>query len=188
MKVIAAHKCSVCEQWKGERNLEQVEDLDLFVCESCLEDHENRPGKFEGVAYDDLPFALAMYAQGPENYADHFITDEYQGAAFVIGKRIWLEDERGFVDVREFASHEAAMKELDSWEDYGFGASEQDAWINCSSYSGYEVMFESKHVGNFKTLRRAKAAVSIAMRKAGYFPNVYLTGEHGPSIRRIEVW
>lgn len=188
--VITAHQCCVCGQWRGDRHLEPVSITDvpesLYVCDSCLTDHVG-PGKFERVSRDDLPFALAMQASGPEDYADHFITDEYQGAAYVIGDRIWLEDERGFVEVRSFPSVDAAMRELNGWEDDGFGASEWDAWINCGTL-GYEVSFQSKYLGTYETLRRAKARVSVEMRRTGYFPNVFFAGEHGPSIRRIEVW
>jgi hypothetical protein len=66
------------------------------------------------------------------------------------------------------------------------GADEYDAYISWSR-RGYEVSFEGKHVGTFETERRARAAVSVEMRRSGYFPNVYVVSDHG-NLHRIEVW
>jgi hypothetical protein len=74
-----------------------------------------------------------------------------------------------------------------TYETVTVGADESDAYINYGR-QGLEVSFDGKYIGRYETLRRAQAKVSLLMREHGYFPNVWLTGEHGPTIRRIDVW
>lgn len=165
----------------------EVEGQTFIVCDSCLENHRG-PGKFEGEAGDDqsLALALVLHALAAEGWVDEALADE-SGSVSRIGRYLLVEDDRGFVEVRTFDSPEAAQRELDGYEDDGLGASEDDAWIS-SGTRGWEVSFAGKFIGTFKRESRARAAVSLEMRKSGYYPNVWLAGEHGPSVRRIDVW
>jgi hypothetical protein len=76
---------------------------------------------------------------------------------------------------------------MDEFEDDGFGAQEDDGWISCDR-GGYFASLGGKRLGTFERLSRAKAAISLEMRRSGYYPNVFLSGEHGPTVRRIDVW
>jgi hypothetical protein len=164
-----------------------VDGENYLVCDSCLDAHRG-PGKFEGETQDDetLALALVLHALTLDGLTDAWLSDE-SGSVSRIGKYLLVEDGRGFVEVRTFADADAAQRELNGYEDDGLGASEDDAWISYS-HGGIEVSFAGKYIGRFERLTRAQAAVSLEMRKSGYFPNVWLAGEHGPTVRRIDVW
>jgi len=141
----------------------------------------------QNVPGDDMRLALTLEYLAGISGEDHMLTDDYYGYASQFDRYIMLVDERGSVEVREYRDSDAAGREMDSFEDGGFGASEHDAWIS-SEIRGYSVSFDSKYIGTYPTLRRAQAKVSLLMRETGYYPNVFLAGEHGPSVRRISVW
>ena len=161
-----------------------VEPETFYVCEACIEQHAG-PGKFEGNG-DDLALALVLHALMLDSGEDHFLSDE-SGYMGQFGRFVLTVDDRGFVSAEEFASPEKAEARLNDAEDDGFGASEDDAWISLER-GGYHVSFAAKSIGTFETERRARAAVSVEMRRTGYYPNVFLAGEHGPTVRRIDVW
>jgi hypothetical protein len=156
----------------------------FYVCEDCIP--EPGPGRYQGMSEDDYPLAVALEALASGSFEDHFLSSdcEYAGQ---FGQHILYTDSQGFVTVETFSDSDQARLEMDRLEDNGMGADEDDAYIGYS-HGRLEVSFDGKHIGTFTRLGRAKACVSLEMRKSGYFPNVWLTGEHGPTIRRIEVW
>jgi hypothetical protein len=173
--------CYVCER-TDYLNSEtvQLDDARFTICETCT---RNTPGKFEG----EPARTVVLWALTLNGFADAWLSDESYGYLGRVGKYLVQEDDQGFVTSMEFSSADAAQQKMNSYEDDGFGASEDDAWISLA-HGWIDVSFAGEHLGRFETERRARAAVSVAMRKTGYFPNVWLTGEHGPSVRRIEVW
>jgi hypothetical protein len=158
------------------------------VCDVCLADHDG-PGKFEGPARDgdeQLALALVLQSIDMDGCADFFLSDE-SGYAAAIDRYILACDSSGFVDVREYRTPELALATLAEWENDGFGASEDDGWISCER-GGYYAQLGGKDLGTFERLTRAKAAISLEMRRSGCYPNVFVADEHGPSVRRVDVW
>lgn len=185
--VIVGNKCVTCEKWYGEKHTETtvIDDEGFHVCENCIADLAG-PGKHEGVHENERGLCLVLESIIGHDGQDHWLSDEWNGWVGVIGRYVYLEDSRGFVEVREYSDKESAAKYVDSLERDGFGASEDDAWIN-SEYRGYSVSFSGKHIDTYDSLRRARAAVSLEMRRSGYYPNVWLAGERG-NVQMIEVW
>ena len=183
---ITSHQCVQCDQFKASRHLDvvQIGADTYYVCETCSD--LSGPGKYQAVDESDWALCVVLEWLAGVSSMDHWLSDE-SGYAGVSDRYMLIEDDRGFVEVREFTSVDAAMREMNSFEDDGFGASDMDAYISCDR-NGYGVSFDGKFVGTYGTERRARAKVSLLMRETGYYPNVYLTGEHGPTIRRIEVW
>jgi hypothetical protein len=159
---------------------------DVFdVCEGCANEYAG-PGRGEGIHADDRALAAVLEHLAGISMEDHWLADE-SGYVGVFDRYLLVKDSSGFLDVWTFADMDAAMREINSYEDDGRGADESDAYINYGR-QGLEVSFDGKYIGRYETLRRAQAKVSLLMREHGYFPNVWLTGEHGPTIRRIDVW
>lgn len=182
-----APHCAGCETLWAYDALEPVtigEDV-FYACPGCMDELEG-PGKHEGIGEDDYALVVVLEYLRGISMEDHWLADE-SGYVGVFERHLLVEDSQGFVDVRTFTDHQAAMREINSYEDDGMGASEDDAYI-AYERNGLYVSFAGKTVGTYETLRRAMAAVSVEMRRQGYFPNVWLTGEHGPTIRRIDVW
>ena len=181
-------KCHVCDRLTAASNGEMVsvwEQDDHFVCRFCISAADG-PGRFEGNG-DSLGLALVLDALSGISAEDHFLTDESYGYVGQFGRHLLVQDDRGFIEARSFASPEAAEREMNGYEDTGFGASEDDGWISYEP-NGIYASLSGERLGRFDTLRRAQAAISVAMRKQGYYPNVFVSGEHGPSVRRIDVW
>jgi hypothetical protein len=187
MKVVTSHQCVGCDQYKADRHLESVVigDETLYACETCVDALEG-PGKHEAVDESDRALCVVLEYLAGISMEDYMLTDDWQGYVGVFGKYLLLEDGRGFVEVRELADSDAAMREVNGFEDDGFGADESDAWIS-SERNGYSVSFDGKYIDTYPRLNRAMAKVSLLMRDSGYYPNVFLAGEHGPSVRRIDV-
>lgn len=189
METLTATPCRVCESRTYVTHVDvKLADETVRVCDACLEAHDG-PGKFEGVGHDDetLATALALYSIDLDGGADFTLSDESNGYAAQIGSFVLTVDDRGFVGVETFESDEKAMNWINRLEDDGFGASEDDGWISYER-DGIHASLSGKHLGKFERLTRAQAAISVEMRKSGYYPNVFLSGEHGPSVRRINVW
>lgn len=155
-----------------------------YVCEACLAAHAG-PGKFQGNG-DNLALALVLHGLMLDSGEDWFLSDE-SGYMGQFGRFVLTIDSQGFVTAEEYDTYDKATERLNGAEDYGFGADEHDAWISLER-GGYYVSFDGKTIGKYETERRARAAVSVEMRRTGYYPNVFLTGEHGPTVRRIDVW
>ena len=183
---MTTNRCIQCEWLKPESLLETVAigGDTFYVCDICR-NHLAGPGKHQAVAEDDRALCIVLYHLYLNDSLDHWLTDENYGFAGIADRFMLLEDSSGFVEVRTFASADAAMREMNSFEDDGFGASEWDAWIS-EDRGGYAVSFDGKYVDTYPRLNRAKAKVALLMRDSGYFPNVFLQGERG-SVRRIDV-
>jgi len=189
METLTATPCVNCESRSYVEHVDVKIAGELYrVCDVCLADHDG-PGKFEQVRHDDetLATALALYALDLAGSSEDFLSDEWNGHASRIGAFVLTVDGQGFVNFEEFDSEELASKWLYSLEDDGFGASEDDAFISYES-NGIYASFGGKSLGRFERFTRAKAAISVEMRRQGYFPNVFVSGEHGPGVRRIDVW
>jgi hypothetical protein len=184
---IAPRVCDACAKRPDSFEEVKLDGRTFRVCSDCLAQAEG-PGRYDEIHEDDLPLAVALYAVALQGGGDWSLSDEWgSGSATKFGRVILVQDERGQLDLREFADAAAAEREMNSWEDDGMGASQDDAWISYTN-RGIEVSFAGKHIGTFDRLTRAQACVSLAMRKEGYFPNVWVSGEHGPTVRRIDVW
>lgn len=185
MDTLTQAPCVACvSRLYGSFTTVEIDGSTYRVCDHCLLDADG-PGKFEGCR-DDLPLALALYALRRDGAYDSELSDDSLSVAR-FERYLLIEDSQGFVEVREFAGSTTAQAEMDGYEDDGLGASEDDAWLSYQN-GGIAVSFAGKHVGTYERESRARAAVSLAMRKQGYYPNVWLAGEHGPGIRRIDVW
>jgi hypothetical protein len=163
----------------------EVEGETYYVSHAAIEDASG-PGRWQGETGEQLALGLVLEHLDQDGGADWTLSDE-SGYCAQIDRHLLLQDSSGFMEVRSFATAALAEKEMSSYEDQGMGASEDDAYISYEN-NGIGVSFGGKHIGRFNTLRRAKACVSVEMRKSGYYPNVFLCGEHGPTIRRIDVW
>lgn len=181
-------RCDICTGSRPEWSYEAVtvgEDV-FHVCAGCASRYDG-PGRWEGIHESDRALAAVLEQLASVSGEDEYLSDEWNGYAGVFANHMLIQDAQGFVDVRTFKDPAAAVRELRSFEDDGMGADEEDAYINYGN-DGLEVSFAGKYIGRYQTLRRAQACVSVLMRREGFYPNVWLTGEHGPSIRRIDVW
>jgi hypothetical protein len=189
MNTLTATPCKVCESRAYVEHVDVTIDADVFrVCDVCLADHDG-PGKFEGPARDgdeQLALALVLQSLDLDGCADHFLSDE-SGYAAAIDRFILTIDSSGFVDVQEYVDSAVALDRMNDFEGDGFGAQGDDGWISCER-GGYFASLGGKRLGTFERLTRAQAAISLEMRRSGYFPNVFLAGEHGHSVRRVDVW
>ncbi len=192
-KRLAPTKCHICERNGAQYRHEYVTigDETFPVCDTCT-DSISGNGAHEGIHESDRALCLVLESLAGVSGEDHLLTDDNYGYAGLFDRFILLHDDRGFYEVREFKTAELAMREMNQFEDDGFGASEYDAWIY-DDRNGYGVSFEGKHIATFTSedspnpLRRARAQVSLCMRESGYYPNCFYQGERG-SVRRIEVW
>lgn len=193
--VIKPVKCAVCGRWLSESFMVAKIDYD-GCCKQCAESH-NGPGKFQtySASWDDHTFddleqlgkALILYQWSMDGCADDAMgNSDYYGYFTRMGNFITCADSQGFFTFEEFDSDEAAIKAWDSYYDDGAGADENDAFISADR-GPYEVSFDGKHLGTFERESRAKAAVSVEMRKTGYYPSCWFVNDHG-NMRRIEVW
>ena len=158
-------------------------------CYACLEPVK-RFGKFQAYSNDpdSLATALILYSWSMDSSSDDVMgnTDSY-GYFERFGNFITCHDSQGFFTYEEFSSVESAEKEWNRYSENGASADEYDAYIEFQWNSGYSVSFNAEHLGNFDTERRARAAVSVEMRKTGYYPSVWIVSDHG-NIHSTSVW
>lgn len=191
--------CAVCHEYR--RRKEIVVTLGFtpgdpgHCCIYCVRDNDGL-GKFESYKthgdepdYSELGTALILHAWASE--ADDFMSPEWGYLAMfqtghLQGGYIYIEDDRGFVTFDEYTSAKSLQKAWDDLYDSGAGATEDDAYI--SWHRGeYSVSFSGSHLGNYETERRARAAVSLEMRKTGFYPSVWTVSDHG-NLCPISVW
>jgi len=189
--VITPFKCIVCSKWKGEHHLGEtlhfVDDssTDLDICDECVEEAEESR-KFEGA------YARALYELDMDGMEEDYMSSEWGDYVALFGNWLLYCDSQGFVTAEEFRSVEAAVEHFTIIHDEGMGYHEEDATIYADNWGNYQVSFDGKHIANVRRedyenpLRRAKAIISVEMRKSGFFPNVWLTDDR--TARRIEVW
>lgn len=194
--------CSVCGQKRtGEKAAEIGADA---CCMICAEEH-NHPGKFQAYGAvepdifrqhyaEQMGKCLLLYEWMSEG--DDHMSNEGWGYCARIDNYLVYEDTQGFVTFDEFGSSERAEEEFYKLYKLGWGASESDYYITWDrgKYRAYDgdsgkaiELWPDIHgeIGR----RRALAAVSLHMRRTGYWPDVWEEGERG-NITNVseEVW
>lgn len=158
-----------------------------YACADCVLDHSGR-GKFEaaGSTRGDIGKALILYACSMDGMEDDRMYQEGWGYCAIIGRFLLMEDDRGFVTFEEFESDDKAWEKFDRYYSSGWGAQDDDAYIS-DERGGYSVSFNGKYIGTFERYNRARAAVSLEMRKSGFYPSVWHVEERG-DISNVSVW
>jgi hypothetical protein len=197
------YRCAVCNTVylnKGAepimRSVPYVGKLDdSYCCALCVEAHDS-PGKFEANrgSRGDLAKALILYAWMLDSGEDDFMSSDGYGYCGRFGQYLLFEDERGSVSFWDEGTPEKAQKEFDRLHDDGMGAQEDDFYIQ-SGRNGYEVWQGHKEIHvwpsrneDYVTERRARAAISLEMRRTGCFPNVWNVGERGDVSPAKDIW
>jgi hypothetical protein len=112
--VITSHRCVGCDSFQADSRLEPVSvgDDTFRACEACCESLAG-PGEHEAIDEDAYPLAVVLEYLRDVSGEDHFLADEWNGYVGVFGEHVLLEDGQGFVEVRSFSTHEAALREVD---------------------------------------------------------------------------
>jgi hypothetical protein len=182
--------CVVNDHFVSRRNV--VAEFDNnYCCRDCALDHNGR-GKFE--AYSDsgddpdlqpLGIALILYSLAMSGMADDSCGNEWEHLDR-IENFLLFSDSQGFVRFDEFDSAAKAETDFDSYYSDGLGANEDDAYVSFER-GEWNASFAGKHLGSYPRESRAKAAISLEMRKSGYYPNVWYS-DQGGGISLISVW
>lgn len=198
------YQCRVCDEWRYSQSsplwkgIPWIAYLDGdYCCQVCHDAHDS-PGKFSqarGFHRSELGKALILYSwSGDCSYQDDSMSNEGWGYCGRFGRYLLFEDTSGFVTFEEFDSDEKANKRFDELYCAGMGASEDDFYIQAGR-NGIEVWQSYKQIHvwpsrneEYVTERRALAAVSLEMRKQGYYPNVWICGERGDMRLAKGVW
>lgn len=198
------YQCIVCDKQTVSAKAAEIEDA--ACCMTCAESH-NGPGKFEQYSAREpedfrkycaeaMGKALILYTWSLDSSWDDYMWQEGWGTVIQFGLYVLQEDDRGFVTFEEFDSAEKLQKQWDEWYSNGWGASEDDYYVQHDYHTGWEVYVAGKKIHLYPspteeavTRRRALAAVSLEMRRSGFYGSVWETGERG-DIREIskEVW
>lgn len=187
--VITPFKCYLCEQWKGDKHrsftmeFADGESVDVCDSENCKPSHRH-DGDVRTVVLEKMA-GLGM--------EDDYMSSEGWGYCGRFGNYLLFQDTQGHWESSEYPSVEEAEERYQKLFDIGWGAWEDDAHIYCDR-GIYYVTIEGKEIGRVHSgncphdnyLRRAKAMVSLEMRKTGYYPNVWLSDDR--SMHRIDVW
>ena len=194
------YHCIVGEHETTEPQAAKIEDS--ACCLPCAEAN-NHPGKFEkysdncgdGEPYlGDMGKALILYHWMLDSGEDNFMSNQGWGYCGQFGKYLLTEDTNGFVEFEEFDDAAAAQKKFDALYDDGWGASEDDIYVTHYNgkwkawVCGKEIHVYENHAGEV-TRSRVLAAISLHMRKTGYFPSIWEEHERG-GLTNIgaEVW
>lgn len=169
--------------------LREADTAPAYACAQCIEDHD-APGKFEALRHDRraLGVALILNAWSLDGAEDDRMYSEGWGSCERLGRFLLMTDSSGFVTIEEHDTDAKAEEEFTRYYVQGWGASEDDAYIS-DDRDGYAVSFEGRHLGTFERETRARAAISLEMRRTGYYPDVWHVNERG-SIDHIggRVW
>lgn len=185
MQVIKGFKCVACDKWKGTRHIAstvEIEEYEYHLCDACSEE---RSRKF------DSDTALILYEIDLDGGAQEFMSNEGWGYCSLYERYLLLICQ-GFVHVESYESAEGARKAFDRYYDEGWGYSEDDYVIvqdrgYTEVFEGHKSVFRIENEDYPDPLRRARAFISLRMRKDGYYPNVWLQHYNG-EVRRIDVW
>jgi len=195
------YRCAVCEKTYMNKGAEPIMSSvpyvakleDSYCCARCVDDNSGR-GKFEGNSSSrgDLGKALILYAWCMMSSEDDFMSSEGYGYCGLFGRYLLFEDTSGFVTFSDEGTPEKAQSEFDRLYKDGMGASEDDAYISCDmgrwyvSFGGKELKVWPNRMGEL-TERRCLAAISLEMRRTGFYPNVW--EEYGYGVRLVDrVW
>lgn len=203
MTTSVTYQCSVCEQQRVSEPAAKLEDG--VCCMTCAESH-NGPGKFQKWSCSDpevfreqyaeeMGKALILYEWMGTSGEDDFMSNDGWGYCGRFGSILVMEDTSGFFDFEEFKDEEAAEKKFNEWYNEGWGAQEDDIYLVCERFQGWQAWESGKqihvwsnHEGEI-TRERVLAAISLHMRKTGCFPNIWEESSYG-TLRNIgsEVW
>lgn len=192
-EAIKPYLCSTCEETEAQYVFHDVENNENIagVCQYCLDDAK-KPGKFDGSG--DIAAAVMLQVLSMIQYYDDSMFNEGWGFLSILDNWIFIEDTQGFINVVEFKSEEAALKEFDRYYAMGWGAQEDDIYVHHEAWRETEIYCENKKIPlwpNKKgeiTDRRIDAAINLYMYKSGFYPSVWNVGERGDiSLRKIRV-
>lgn len=175
-------RCDICEFVRYEFAAKLDESV---CCTVCAEDHDG-PGQYEAYAgnLENLGKCLILNEWSMNGMEDEWMSSEGWGYCALMGKFLFQEDDRGFKTFIEHENEDAARKEFDELYEVGWGAMEDDAYINFDrgrwyvQFNGEELKVRENKNGEI-TQRRCLAAVRLEMFKKGYYPNVWIVGERG---------
>jgi hypothetical protein len=157
------------------------------ICKDCAADAE-ASHKYEGV------YAMVLDKMADLGMEDDYMSSDGWGYCGKFDNWLLYNDTQGSVTTEEFKTAELAQKHFDRLHDEGWGYSEDDASIY-KDRGVYNVYFGGKELARIipgdnyfgdNPLRRAKAMISLEMRRQGWYPNVWLGDDY--SNRRIDVW
>src|SRR5262252_1381285 len=115
METLTQIPCVACDSRAyGSYETVGIQGQAYRVCDHCLLNADG-PGKFEACR-DELALALTLYALSLNGWTDYTLTDEYAGSISQIDRYLLVEDERGFIEVREFVNGDVALRELYGYE------------------------------------------------------------------------
>lgn len=169
----------------------------------------NHPGKFQQYSSSDeeaflehcaegMGKALILYEWAMNGSEDESMGPEGWGRTTRFDNYLLNESEHGFVDFDEYKTVEEAQKEYEKLYKDGWGQDENDIYLSFERGEWRAFDGESQKVipvwprshGEDRIDRnRMRAAISLYMRKNGYYPNVWEVNERG-SVTSIgeEIW
>jgi hypothetical protein len=187
-------KCIECDETKNISIMFNLEDS--WICDACVRDH-NCFGAFdryrvdEDADYEDfIPLATCMTLDrwSLNGMEDNYMSNEGWGYVGRFGKYLFFHDDRGFRSFEEYPDEARAEAEFDRLYAQGWGAQEDDAYIE-----GTHVSFAGKPLnvwgrgrwghpivrGEGIDQRRCIARVRLEAMKTGYYPNLWLVSDRG---------
>jgi hypothetical protein len=188
------YECVVCNKKTVSGKAAEIEES--ACCMSCAEEH-NHPGKFERYMSIDPRYfdaesmgtVLILDVWANSGGEDEYMTQEGWGYLGRFGKYLLHQDTQGFVTYDEYESEEKALKEYDKLYKDGWGASEDDIYLTHDR--GWEAWQSGKQISVYARKgfeyddkegidrRRVLAAISVHMRKTGFYPDVWEESGHG---------
>ena len=195
--------CRVCNEYRYTRSSPLWKGVPWIVCldgDYCCKlchDAHNGPGKFEaciGSNRSELGKALILYSWSLDSSEDDYMSNDGWGYCGRFGQYLLFEDTRGAVSYWDEGTEEKADKEFQRLYRDGWGSSEDDAYISQERYGRWYVTMGGKEINVWEnklgevTARRCIAAVSLEMRKQGYYPNVWIVNERGDLQLAERVW
>lgn len=172
-------ECAVCNKWVKPRDT--VAQLDNSYCCAACAHNADGFGRFERFRnqLEELGKCLILYAWSQDGMEDNFMSSEGYGYCSQLGNFLLFCDTSGFYSFEEFSTEAEADKEFDRLYSDGMGASEEDGYISDSRDGGYDVSFAGRYIGTFNREARARAAISLEMRKSGFYPDIWSINDHG---------
>jgi hypothetical protein len=187
-------QCIECEETKNISIMFNLEDS--WICDACVRNN-NGFGAFGQYKVDDdadyedfIPLATCLILDrwSMNGMEDDYMSNEGWGYVGRFGKYLFYHDDQGFKSFEEYPDDARAQAEFDRLYKDGWGASENDAYIE-----GRNVSFDGKPLdvwGRGKwghpvvpwrgvDERRCIARVRLEAMKTGYYPNLWIVSDHG---------